>query len=179
MNIYGKNVVLRAVQKEDAPFLLELINDPDTEKMVGGYSFPVSPESQARWIEHAESNSNTVRCIVAKKEDIRTGIGTVILSNIDWKNGIAGINIKMDAEAGRGKGYATDAVNTILAYAFSELRLNCVYANVLEYNLKSQKLFERCRFKQDGVLRARTYKAGKYHDVIAYSITKKDLEYDE
>ena len=37
MNIKGDSVTLRAIEQTDATLLRELINDPETEKMLGGY----------------------------------------------------------------------------------------------------------------------------------------------
>ena len=70
---------------------------------------------------------------------------------------------------GQGKGYAKDAVNTLVNYAFDELRLHCIYANILSYNEKSVHLFEKCNFQREGILRARVYKQGNYIDVYPYS----------
>ena len=174
MNIHGERVVLRAISMKDAKLLLDLINDPDTEKMLGGSSFPVSPEGQARWIESQGNRNDMLRCIVALKEDMEHGLGTVILSDIDHKNGVAQVHIKMEKSEGRGNGYGTDALKAVVRYAFDEMRLNCVYAEVLSYNIPSQKLFEKCKFQKDGLLRARVYKNGEYVDVVSYSILKKD-----
>ena len=38
MNITGNNVVLRALEPEDMPFLQDMINDPEMEYMVIGVS---------------------------------------------------------------------------------------------------------------------------------------------
>ena len=46
MNIYGERIVLRAITEEDAQLLLQMMNDPDTERMLGGASFPVSLSAQ-------------------------------------------------------------------------------------------------------------------------------------
>lgn len=40
MNIYGEKVILRALDIKDTDFLYELINDPDTEFMLGGEFLP-------------------------------------------------------------------------------------------------------------------------------------------
>ena len=61
-------------------------------------------------------------------------------------------------------------------YAFNELRMHCLYAEVLTYNHVSQSLFEHCGFKKDGILRSRVYKYGAYQDMIAYSIIKDDVK---
>ena len=169
MNILGEKVILRAISMEDSQLLLDLINDDDTESMLGGYSFPVSAEQQKRWIAELSTRTDILRCIVACKDDVNVGVGTVILSDIDYKNGTAQIHIKLASNIGRGKGFGTDAVNTMVKYAFKELRLHCVYADVLEYNIPSQKLFAKCGFEKDGVLRARVYKNGKYVNVFSFS----------
>lgn len=173
MNIQGRNVVLRAISMKDANLLMELINDAETEKMLGGSSFPVSLEGQEKWISAQTGRIDVLRCIVALKEN-EEGIGTVILSDIDTKNGVAQVHIKMDKQRGRGKGYGSDALNTIVNYAFGEMRLNCIYADVLEYNTVSQKLFEKCGFHRDGVLRSRVFKGGRYINVVSYSRLKED-----
>lgn len=173
MNIQGNDIVLRAISMRDANLLMELINDADTEKLLGGSSFPVSIEGQQRWISEQTGRTDVLRCIVALKQD-EEGIGTVILSDIDNKNGVGQVHIKMDKKRGRGKGYGSDALNTVVKYAFNEMRLNCIYADVLEYNTVSQKLFEKCGFHRDGVLRSRVYKGGKYINVVSYSRLKED-----
>ncbi|MCI8732650.1 MAG: GNAT family N-acetyltransferase [Lachnospiraceae bacterium] len=169
MLIYGEKIVLRAVEKADNTMLLSLINDPDTEMMLGGSSWPVSESDQLKWFEHQEHSRDVLRCIVALQNDGRA-LGTIILSDIDQKNATGHIHIKMLKDGGRGRGYGTDAVKTMVRYAFEELRLNCIYANILAYNDASIKLFERCGFKKDGVLRQRVYKKGKFVDMLAYSI---------
>lgn len=168
MVINGEIILLRAVEESDNAMLLSLINDPDTEMMLGGSSWPVSEAEQLKWFEHQERSRDVLRCIVALKEDGKA-IGTIILSDIDQKNATGHIHIKMSKDGGRGKGYGTDAVNTMVKYAFEELRLNCIYANILSYNEASIKLFERCGFKRDGVLRQRVFKRGQFYDLFYYS----------
>ena len=169
MNIIGEKIVLRAIEPEDNQMLLDLINDPETEMMIGGNSWPISMDGQMKWYSRLENNTSVLRCIIANRETNKS-LGTLILNEIDYKNGTGHIHIKMakDNEA-RGKGYGTDALNTIVKYAFEELRLNCVYGNILSYNIASVKLFEKCGFQRDGILRARVYKQGKYIDEYSYS----------
>jgi RimJ/RimL family protein N-acetyltransferase len=170
MYIYGEKIVLRALENEDNEMLLNLINDPKTEELLGGSSWPVSESDQRKWLERQEINASTLRCIIAIKEDLKNAIGTVILGEIDQKNGTGHIHIKMKQGNVRGKGYGTDAVKTMVKYAFDELRLHCVYANIISYNDVSVRLFERCGFQREGVLRDRIYKGGRYVDELSYSI---------
>jgi len=173
MIIYGEKIKLRAIESEDNAILLEMMNDPDIEMMVGGYSWPGSMAEQMKWFSKLENNPSVLRCIIANKENDKA-IGTLILNEIDMKNGTGHIHIKIASGSERGKGYGTDAINAILSYAFSELRLNCIFANILSYNEASVHLFEKCGFSRDGVLRDRVYKRGKYVDLLSYSRLSSD-----
>ena len=50
MIIKGKKTILRAIEQKDFQLLLDLINDPETEYMLGGWSFPVSQQMQMDWV---------------------------------------------------------------------------------------------------------------------------------
>lgn len=176
MNIWGDKVILRAITMSDADLLVNLMNDPDTQKMLGGHSFPVSLEEQQKWISAQIGRNDILRCIVADKGSIEIGVGTIILSDIDYINGVAQVHIKMDKDTGRGKGYGTDALKAVVKYAFNEMRLNCIYADVLAYNEISQKLFQKVGFTRDGVLRARAFKNGHHFDVYSYSILRDEIK---
>lgn len=155
----------------DKNILLEIINDSETENSLGGWSFPVSEINQEEWIKSQKQTDSVLRCMVIDKKEGKT-LGTAIMSDIDYKNGNAEIHIKLVNDA-RGKGYGGDTINTLLKYAFDELRLYCVYAHINAYNVASQKLFERCGFVKEGILRNRIFKKGEHHDVFSYSIIKE------
>lgn len=171
MNILGNNIIFRALQEDDNKNLFTLLNDPDTEKMIGGFSFPISYEHQLNWFKSLPESNTILRCAIVSKQEPQKFMGTIILTDIDYKNGTAEIHIKLTKNE-RGKGYGTDAVNTMVRYAFDELRLNCIYSQVLEYNKTSQNLFEKCNFQQEGLLKNRVYKNGKYISIYSYSILK-------
>ncbi|QFF98017.1 N-acetyltransferase [Psychrobacillus glaciei] len=171
MNIVGEKIILRAIEITDKEVLLDIINDTETEYSLGGWSFPTSSLYQEEWIKAQKPSTHILRCMINDTKD-NTTIGTVILSDIDYKNGNAEVHIKLLGNS-RGKGYGADTINTLIKYAFNELRLNCVYAHVNAYNIVSQKLFERCGFVKEGILRNRIFKKGEYHNVIALSILKE------
>lgn len=175
MIISGEKVYLRAVEEHDNEMLLELINDPQTEMMLGGSSWPVSKAGQLNWFRRLEESRDILRCIVVEK-DTNKAVGTVMLSDISQKNGVAQIHIKLVSDGGRGKGYGYDAITSMISYAFRELRLQCVYAEVVSYNNPSMRLFEKCGFQKEGILRSRVYKGGGYKDLISFSILANDVE---
>lgn len=176
MNIYGERIFLRAIEASDKEVLLDIINDEITEHSLGGWSFPISDLNQEEWIKSLKPNEKILRCMIVSKDEERA-IGTVILSDIDYKNGTTEIHIKMHNNT-RSKGYGTETINTVVNYAFNELRLNCIYAHINSYNEKSHKLFEKCGFTKEGILRDRIFKRGKYHNVYIYSLLQGDIHGD-
>lgn len=51
MNIVGDRIYLRAPELSDKELLLGIINDSETEHLLGGSSFPVSSLDQEEWIK--------------------------------------------------------------------------------------------------------------------------------
>ena len=169
MILHGMNVVLRPIELEDAEFLRCMINDPKMEAFVVGYSFPVSKVDQVEWIKNLGNRKNEFRAIIDVKG---TAIGTVMLTDIDFKNGTAEIHIKIADKQNRGCGYGKDVVQCLTNYAFEELRLNCLYCSIREDNIASQRLFESCGYEYEGILRSRMFKSGKHFDLKSYSIVR-------
>ena len=58
MNIYGKKVILRAMEIEDCELVREMFNDPEIEDLVVGWSFPLSKYSQKKWYEEHYNDKN-------------------------------------------------------------------------------------------------------------------------
>src|SRR5690606_3107957 len=171
MNIIKEDIILRAIEQDDMQLLKELINDPEVEKMVVGWSFPVSTNQQINWINSLSNDRNNIRFII----DIRNvgAVGVVSLTRIDFKNGTATINIKLKKEDKiRNKGIGYKAIAMLIDYAFNQLNLNCLVANILNYNTASQKLFEKSGFELEGTLRKRVFKNGAHQDLLSYSLIR-------
>lgn len=80
MILKGEKVILRAIEREDQEFLKEMINDPELEKLVVGWSFPVSLEMQMQWYEKQRNDLQNLKYII---EADGQKIGLAILKNID------------------------------------------------------------------------------------------------
>ena len=175
MNIVYEDIVLRAVEEEDLELLKDMINDPEIEKMVGGTSFPISSYDQRNWFEELSIRDNELRLIIDTKE--HGAIGTITMTNIDWKNRNGEIHIKIvNKKELRGKGYGTKANIGIIKYGFEQMNLYSIYGYYLEYNKVSDNSREKFGFKIDGVLRNRIFKDNKYHNLVAWSLCKDDFD---
>lgn len=174
MNIYGEKVMLRAMEPEDMEMLREAVNDPEIEHMIGGWSFPVSKLEQMQWYERIVIDKRNLRFII---EVLDTGdaIGMCSLTEIDWKNRSAVTAIKLKKSAPKRKGYASDALFSLMQYAFEELQFYRLSCEIMEYNSASIALHKRCGALQEGLKRGAVYKNGNYHNVICYGVLYEDF----
>jgi len=178
MNIVTEGITLRAIEQDDMQLLKSLINDPDIENMVVGWSFPVSNHQQINWINNLSNDTRNVRYII----DVQNigSVGLASLTEIDFKNQTAIINIKLRKESSirqQGIGYKT--ICMLIDYGFDQLNLQCIVATILDYNTASQRLFDKCGFVFEGRLRNRVYKNGTYHDLLSYSILRSEVNGNE
>lgn len=175
MELVGRKVKLIAMEEEHIEMLRELANSPDFEKMIVGWSFPISKKDQLKWFENCKNDLSALRYVITTEED--GPVGAIGLRNIDWKNGTAdGGGMRIAKKEIRTRGLATDAWMTLMRYCFEELRLNRVNGSALTYNLASQKVCERVGFKREGIMRQAIYKNGEFHDVIMYGCLRSDYE---
>lgn len=168
--IYGK-IKLRALEPEDMEALRTTVNDVEMERMVVGWSFPISKQQQMDWYNRSMGSPNHQRFAV-EFEGKFVGIST--LTDIDWKNRTAFHGIKLTQDTPKGQGIGFDAVAAVMKYAFEDLQLNRLYGGILEYNMPSQKLYAKCGWQIEGRYRQCVFKDNAYHDVIAVAILRDE-----
>ena len=175
MNIKGKLVTLRAIEKEDLELMREMLNDPEIENLVVGWAFPVSKYEQEKWYENNIGNKNNLRFIV-EINDEKKAIGLATLTDIDWKNRKAMHGMKLSNKNYRGKGFGKDTVMAIMRYAFKELQLNRLDGCWFKENISSKTMYMKCGWQEEGCLRKYIFKNGKYRDLITTGILKEVYE---
>jgi RimJ/RimL family protein N-acetyltransferase len=171
MDIYFGKIKLRALEPEDMEALRATVNDPEMEKMVVGWSFPVSKRQQMSWYERVIGNPTNHRFAV-EYEGKFVGIST--LTDIDWKNRSAFHGVKLTQDAPKRMGLGFDAVVAVMKYAFEELQLNRLFTGILEYNIPSQKLYEKCGWVAEGRYRQCVFKENAYYDEIPVAILRDE-----
>lgn len=172
MNIYGKKVVLRAMELSDCALIQDMFNDPEMENLVVGWAFPVSAYAQEQWIRAHYGDRENFRFVIETPEDGAVGIAT--LTGIDWKNRRASHGIKLAGRERRAKGIGTDAVMAVMRYAFDELGLHRLDGSWFEENTASSRLYTRLGWREEGICREYIYKRGRYRDLVLAGILAED-----
>lgn len=173
MNIKGKLVTLRAIEREDLPLLNQWANDPEIQYWLGGWHFPTNLDDQQKWYSSLSANSLHQRFIIETRD---LGIiGTANLIDIDWKNRHAHHGMMLGDKEIRGKGYAVDTVMAIMKYAFEELGLVRLDGSMIEYNVASIKMYlGKCGWKEEGQKKNWYFRKNRFWNSIIVGITKED-----
>ena len=174
MNIKGKKVTLRAIEKEDLELMREMLNDPEIENLVVGWAFPISKYQQEKWYENNINNNNNLRFIIETQD--KEKVGMISLINLDWKNRKANYGIKLKNLKNRNQGIGTDSLLTLMKYSFEELNLNKIETTILETNSISRNFHLKNGWQEEGLLREIVFKNGKYINGYAMGILKRDYE---
>lgn len=173
--IRGKKVFFRAIEESDLEALRDWGNDPVIADLVVGWSFPVSMTDQRKWFEACRTDQTTQRFVVESDED--GVLGLTGLWNIDWHNRHALTALKLGAANIRGKGYGTDAIMTLMKYAFFDVGLNRLWGAILPYNIGSYKAYvEKCGWRVEGRLCQEIFRHGRYHDLYRVGVLRQDFE---
>ncbi|UTF53742.1 GNAT family N-acetyltransferase [Natronosalvus rutilus] len=164
----GERVELRTVELEDAEFLQELINDPVVRTSLFAHR-PIAGHQEQEWIESIGEDDAVKLLICVDGEAV--GIVTLEPPNDVW--GCAEIAY-MVAPAEWGNGHATDAVEALCGYAFTERRLNKVYASVYATNGASARVLEKAGFQKEGEFRREAFVEGEYVDLLRYGLLAEE-----
>lgn len=73
-------------------------------------------------------------------------------------------------------GYASEAAQLLVSYAFDELNAHRVEASVQADNPASKRVLEKLGFQQEGTKRDAYYKQGEYKDITLWSLLADEFE---
>lgn len=159
--------MLRRLDKKDAPLMLEWMHDSEINCNFQTDFAALTLESALSFICDSFQDENQSFAFVDEHDEY---LGTISLKNISYKNSNAEYAIVARKKA-QGTGAARKATQELLKYAFEELGLHKVYLNVLEDNVRAQRLYEKCGFLYEGsavdaVKIKGTYKTLKWYGII-------------
>jgi len=101
------------------------------------------------------------------------GFGSIIY--IDWINKSDHCPSMIGDRKYWSKGYGSEARLLLLDFAFSERGFNRIWALILENNIASRRMFEKCGYKTEGLLRQSIYKNGKFQNQVIMSILQEEF----
>jgi len=171
----GQTVLLREYRREDLPWMRRWVNDPEiVEYLSDIFLYPHAEQSTESYLDEILSGEGNGRGFVIADPATEAYLGQVNLDSIDWKNRVGRIGIVIGSAENFGRGYGTEAMRLLVEFAFREMNLNRLELEVYEFNERAIRSYERVGFVQEGRLRERQYKKGRYWDVIQMGLLKSD-----
>jgi UDP-4-amino-4,6-dideoxy-N-acetyl-beta-L-altrosamine N-acetyltransferase len=165
--IVGKRIILREIEEEDLDLIVKWRNDPEILKWLFSY-LHLSKVKQRKWYEKYLDDATQQTFIIEVKEE-KTLIGTIGLTDIDYKNQKGELTIIIGEKEYWGKGLGEESLKLLVKFAFNEMNLRKIKALVFSDNEVAIKLYEKCGFVKEGVLQEEIFKNGAFKDVILMS----------
>jgi len=166
LSLKGEQCFLRALEPQDLDFLYELENNPAVWE-ISGTTKPYARYVLKKYLDNAHLDIYEAKqlrlCICTTEDNV---IGFVDLFDFDPKHRRAGLGIVILNVENRNSGLGAEAIQLVCNYGFTVLNLKQLYANVLEDNIASLKLFEKLDFKRSGVRKDWILSGGDFKNEI-------------
>lgn len=170
----GKKTRLREYRKEDIPKVQRFINDPEIRSLLHvGIPYLYTLEDEMKWYEEITALKDTYTFAIETIGD-KKYIGGCGVNRVDWKNSVAEVGIFIGDKDFLGKGYGTDAMQTLISFIFNEMNINKIKLKVFSFNKPAIRSYEKCGFKVEGVLRQEIYRDGSYHDDVVMGLLREE-----
>lgn len=176
--IAGEHVILRAFEREDAERCYRWMNDPNIVRTLKS-RYPIAFQNEQEWLERAMHPSQNERYFAIERRDDRTHIGNASIHDIDWVSRTAWFGLFIGEPAAWNRGFGSDAVQTLVRFAFDDMNLVKLRINVFEYNERAKHVLTERGFVQEGRLQRDFFREGKYHDIVILSIFREGAPKEE
>ncbi len=77
-------------------------------------------------------------------------IGNCVYYNVNVSEGKAEVGIMIGNRKYWNRGYGVEIISALLDYIFEKTRLNNIYLTTLDWNIRAQKCFIKCGFREHG-----------------------------
>ena len=173
--LVGKKLALRGIEFEDlnGPYL-RWMNDPEVTRYLESALFPNTRRRMENFLKSVDNAQNVMFCILDRKTG--SHVGNVKLGPIQWIHRTSNFGILIGDKRFWGKGYATEATNLVLEYAFNKLNLNKVNLGFVAEHKAAAAVYKKLGFKIEGRTRQQFHSNGRYLDVIQMGLLKEEFK---
>ena len=168
-------LMVREIERRDIQEINRWRADHVTVDFLGAPYRYIGPEVDEAWFDkYLEMRSSTIRCVTYDTQNADTPLCLTSLSNIDWVNRTATLQIQVGNEAARGKGVGSFSMKQMLKHGFNDMGLHRIELEVLESNDRARRLYEKSGFCYEGTKRQAVFKNGMYVNMLTMAILKDE-----
>ncbi len=176
ITLKGESVYLRALEPEDLEFIYTIENDQNIWE-VSNTQTPYSRFLIKQYLENAHQDiyeAKQLRLAICQDEDF-PAIGLIDLFDFDPRNNRAGIGIVIHKNENKGQNIGSEALELLIKYAFYNLNLHQLYANIGVENAASIALFTKFGFEKIGIKKDWILLHNHYQDEALYQLINKQI----
>ena len=171
LRVKGEKVFLRYVASEDFDEMMQLFRE--SRKFYKGLVSP--PKDRSGFENYVARNDEDASefFVICRNEDEKI-VGAANLSQIfrkSFQNAYLGYSLGVKYT---GNGFITEAINLILKFAFRDLKLHRIEANIQPHNSASIEVVKRCGFFLEGFSPKYLKIGGKWRDHERWAIIKEN-----
>ena len=174
--IRGELVDLRAIERSDAGTVAGWLNDPAVMRGWGDSAPAISSVEVQRqiegWLAEEGVTGRPAALIIDTPE--HEPVGLMVLRRDRPEVRAAELSVLIGNADRWGEGIGTDALNTLLDACFGGWNLHRIWVRSEAWNGRAHRLYRRCGFRQEGVLRQAAFLDGRYEDVLCFGILFTD-----
>jgi ribosomal-protein-alanine N-acetyltransferase len=169
--LQGERVVLRPPRKKDSAEFVAV--NRRSASFNRGLASPPTQAAQFDGYLKRSKKPDAACFLICRKEDGAI-MGSIALSQI-FRGGFlsAYLGYQIGAEFAR-QGYMTEAIQLMLRYAFTDLKLHRIEANIQPGNVASIALVKRAGFVREGYSRRYLKIGGRWRDHERWAILVED-----
>jgi diamine N-acetyltransferase len=148
--LVSDRVRLRLLEEADLPMTLAWRNQ-DHIRQWFVHSAVLTWEQHHNWCGQYFQRDDDFIFIIEDRQQANRPIGQISLYNIEWPQRRAEYGRLMIGEASAaGKGFAKEATQVLLDYAFHSLKLTEVHLEVFTHNVSAIAIYHGCGFQEVG-----------------------------
>jgi RimJ/RimL family protein N-acetyltransferase len=178
----GERVLLRPFSPADVDAMGPVLADPDVIRLTGSAhstaevaEMAARPELDARtrtwYATRAEQTDRLDLALVDRATD--ACVGEAVLN--EWSPEDRSTNLRiLIGPAGRDRGLGSEAVRLLVDHAFAATDLERISLEVLDFNPRARRVYERAGFVEEGRLRAAFRFDDEPVDVIVMALLRAD-----
>lgn len=174
--LHTRRLILKPLDLDDALLLLDYVQENrewlapwEPAHPPGYYTLEGQHNILHQCMEDRRNDGGVLFGIFEQNGEPSKVLGRISVSGIIrgiWQNGFVGYSI---AGSRAGQGYMTEALQRVVRYGFTDLRLHRLQASIIPRNTASLRVADKCRFRHEG--RALRYlkinQTWEDHDIFA------------
>jgi ribosomal-protein-alanine N-acetyltransferase len=171
-----ERLVLRPIEPDDADAILALYGDDAVAQYLDIDTIRTLDEARLliRLSNNRFQDGLGIRWAIALRDQPRL-IGTCGYNTFDHESRRSEIGYDL-ARAYWRRGIMSEALGAVLRYGFTTLDLHRVEATVAPENIASRRLLEHLGFREEGLLRQRSFYRGRYVDDMYFGLLRAEYQ---